>query len=96
MTFSDLVAAVEAKFPVGDYSIHVELCQNTAGYRACEHIPKVQRTLLYRIWDGDKFHEGRLPELALKALEDARSKKAPAFVTDETVRDVDAHNMTVT
>ena len=91
MTFSELDAQVLDLLGI-NYSIEVELVSRENGYPACKHLPKVKRTLGWKIWDGKEFYEGATAEEALAALR-AAYKPEPDAVSSEALKAVDVEKV---
>jgi hypothetical protein len=89
MTFSELVDAVEALKPKTTYTISAELSQGTQ-YQSCAHVAPIKRTLEFKVWDGNTYHQGAT---AAEAFEKFKASISPVVPAQVEPLMVDAHNV---
>lgn len=77
MTFSDLVAAMERRFPKLKYRVGVEFQQDKNVARCCEHEPEVRRTLVYTAHVNYAEYSGS-PDTIIAQIDAAVAKNVSA------------------
>lgn len=81
MTFCELVAELEKRFPQRPYTVTVELEQERNNAAKCEHEPKVKRSLTWKISaPGDSKYESK--NATGRTAEEALAQLSPTPISD--------------